>query len=132
MNANNNYQHDQILGLSELGRLYYEMGIFPSAEKIFMGLIAIQANSVPCHVGLGLVKLDRGQYEEADHWFREALKNKDFELEAKFGLTLVFLATNELGRAKVLLNQMEPFFNNPKNNDPTLQNLRKALLLRFE
>ena len=132
MTANNTYQRDQILGLYELGRLYYEMGIFPSAEKIFAGLIAVQAPFVPCHVGLGLVKLERGQYEEADYWFREALKNKDFELEAKFGLTLVFLATNELGRAKVLMNQMEPFFSSQKNSDPILQNLREALFLRLE
>ena len=126
------YKPDQIIGLYELGRLYYEMGIFPSAEKIFAGLIAIQATAAPCYVGLGLIKLERGQYEEAEQCFREALKNKDFELEAKFGLTLVFLATNELGRAKVLLNQMDPIFRNSSNNDPILRNLREALMLRFE
>ena len=128
MSIVNNYDSKQIFGLYELGRLYYEMGIYPSAEKIFSGLTAIQDQSVPCWVGLGLVKLERGLYEEAEHCFREGLKNKDFEIEAKFGMVFVFFATKEFGRAKVLLNQMEPVFSRPEYSDYLLSKLRESLL----
>lgn len=128
MTTKNDYASEEICGLYELGRLYYEMGIYSSAEKLFAGLMAIHAQIVPCHVGLGLVKLERGYYEEAENCFREGLKNKDFEIEAKFGMVLVFIATNEVGRAKVLMDQITPVFDNKKNNDQVLLNLKEALL----
>ena len=122
----NEYSDREIIGLYELGRLYYEMGIFHSAEKIFSGLVAVQAQNIPSNIGLGLVKLERGKYEEAEGCFREALRNKDFELEAQFGLVILFLATNELGRARVLLSQMEKSFSDVRS-DTILRNLGEAL-----
>ena len=56
------YPEPILRAIYELGRLYYEMGYFAPAERVFAGLASIDKGSTASDVGLGLVKLECGLY----------------------------------------------------------------------
>lgn len=97
------YSFGALVGIFELGRMYYETGFFAPAERIFTGLVAIDKSATPSKLGLGLVKLELGLYNEASAFFRQCIEEKSFDISAKIALAVCFIAQGELKRAQSLL-----------------------------
>lgn len=119
------YTPELFVALYELGRLYYEMGYFGASERIFLGLSAVDREATPCRVGVGVVRLERGAFQEALNAFRAALRDPHWQAEAKLGLAAAFLARTELDRAATILSEIES-----EVSQPELQKLWRALLAR--
>lgn len=100
------YSPKALSAIYELGRLYFEMGYFAPAERIFSGLVAVDSAATPAHIGLGLIKLECGLFSESISTFREALEKGTFSLQAKVGLAAAFICTGEVSRARSLLTQV--------------------------
>ena len=100
------YSSEELIAIYELGRLYFEMGYFAPAERIFSGLLSIDPNMTPARLGLGLLKLELGLYQDATAHFRQALQNNVYEAQSKLGLCAAFLATGEKARAASLLAEV--------------------------
>lgn len=98
-----NYSFGSLAGIFELGRMYYETGFFAPAERIFAGLIAVDKGATPSRLGLGLVKLELGLYNEASSAFRQCIEERAFDVSAKIALAVCFIAQGELKRAQSLL-----------------------------
>lgn len=101
------YSREELVGIYELGRMYLEMGYFTPAERIFSGLVVVDQGQTPARLALGLVKLERGLYQESLLQLRSALQQNSFPVQAKLGLVAAFVATKELQRAKSMLNQIQ-------------------------
>lgn len=106
MSTNEYYSAEELSNIYELGRLYFETGFFAPAERIFNGLLAIDPAATPSRLGLGLVKLELGLFNEAATLFRQCLEGNEFEMRAKVGLACCFLASNESSRAESLLREV--------------------------
>ena len=98
-----NYSLGALIGIFELGRMYYETGFFAPAERIFTGLAVIDKSAMPSKLGLGLVKLELGLYNEASTFFRQCIEERAFDVSAKISLAVCFIAQGELKRAQSLL-----------------------------
>ena len=94
------YTSEELTSIYELGRLYFEMGYFAPAERIFSGLAAVDDDRTPSRLGLGLVKLERGLYQEAAVHFRAALQSNTYTLQSKLGMCAAFVAVGEVSRAR--------------------------------
>ena len=101
------YSKKILFSIYELGRLYFEMGYFAPAERIFVGLAGMDGGQTPSLVGLGLVKLECGLFPESIAYFREALEREVFPLQAKLGLSAAFISTGEYARARSILTQIK-------------------------
>ncbi len=127
-----NYPSEQLVALYELGRLYFEMGYFAPAERVFAGLVAVDAGFLPARIGLGAVKLERGLFQESIGHFRAVVQdatssgvagqnlgaqggqqpdrsiqvNSAYRLVGKVGLVAAFLGTQDATRAKSLLAEV--------------------------
>lgn len=97
------YSNEALTGIFELGRMYYETGFFAPAERIFAGLVSVDNGFTPSKLGLGLVKLDLGLYNEASTLFRQCIEDRSFDRSAKIALAICFIAQGELKRAQSLL-----------------------------
>ena len=124
------YSNDELAAIYELGRLYFEMGYFAPAERIFGGLSSVDDARTPARIGLGLVKLERGLYQEAATHFRLALQSGSFELQAKLGLCASFIAAGELGRAQSILGEISKSLENGQDLEAEEKRLFEALILR--
>ena len=100
------YSPNILAGMFELGRMYYETGFFAPAERIFSGLLVIDNKITPSKLGLGLVKLELGLYNEAGSLFRQCIEEKSFEASSKVALAACFIAQSELKRAQSLLMEL--------------------------
>ena len=87
------YSPEELTAIYELGRLYYEMGYFTPAERIFSGLSAVDENQTCAQLGLGLIKLERGAYQDAITQLRLALQQPLGEVQAKIALAAAFIAS---------------------------------------
>lgn len=124
---NPSYSTEQLTAIYELGRLYYQLGYYAPAEKVFNGLLAIDSGKqTAANIGLGLVKLERGAYEEATSYFREALEKGGHKLQAKLGMLATFIAKREILRARTLLEEIDNEVANQGALDPELQTLIQA------
>lgn len=124
------YTKEELESLYELARMYYEMGYFVPAEKIFNGLSAIDGEYTPAELGLGLLKLERGLYKESAAHFRSSLSASQSEFQAKLGLAAVYIAQSEFSRAQTVLKQMEKAAEQTAGLDSDLKKLFEALSLR--
>lgn len=124
------YSNEELIAIYELGRLYFEMGYFAPAERIFNGLAAIDEGRSPARLGLGLIRLERGLHQEAATQFRQVLELGTYELQAKLALCGAFVATGELPRAKSLLNELAKVLERNPGTDPELRKLYQAFVLR--
>ena len=106
MSQESKYSTDELVSIYELGRLYYEMGYLVPAERIFAGLAAVDGNQTAARIGLGLLKMERGLFQDATNQFRAALQAGVFPLQAKLGLVIAFLGLQELPRARSLLSEL--------------------------
>ena len=119
----NPYTQEELIALYELGRMYFEMGYFAPAERIFNGLSEIDGGFTPARIGIGLVKLERGQHAEALNHFRAALQQGRFPLHAQLALTSSFIATGEVARAKSSLAQVAAEMEKSSTDFPELRAL---------
>ncbi len=123
------YSIDELLSIYELGRLYFEMGYFAPAERIFSGLCAVDSGQTPARIGLGLVKLECGAVNDALGHFRLALQDNFYPFQAKVSLLAGFLAAKELSRAQSILLQIERELDGLPQVDPDLRALCQGLFL---
>lgn len=131
--AKNNYAQRQLEGIYALGSMYYQMGYIAPAERIFMGLMHIDSGYTPAQLGLALVKLERGLYEEAGEHFRKALERGRFEFEAKIGLALTYMALQQFDRAKWLISDLVKKIRSEQLEvDIGIEKLIQALWIRSE
>ena len=124
------YTQSQLLDIYELGRLYFEMGYYYSAEKIFAGLTAVDEGHTPAAIGWGLIKLERGQFEEAAGLLRQVGQASDFKNQGRLGLALTFIGQGEIERARILLSQIEQELNRAPEIHTDLLKVNTALLAR--
>ena len=126
------YSDSELFAIYELGRLYFEMGYFAPAERIFSGLAAVDGGRTPARCGLGLVKLERGLYEQSQDQLRLALQDRVYPTQAKLGLVAVFIAVNEIPRAKSMLVELAAELEKSEELDPALRSLWEAFAIRCD
>lgn len=126
------YTDDELLAIYELGRLYLEMGYYTPAERVFNGLCVVDAGKTPGRVGLGVVKLERGLYDESINHFRRALQEGRYPLQAKLGLCVAFIGQGDVTRAKSILVQLATDLERARDAPAELRTLWEALALRCE
>ena len=126
MSAASVYSSEELLAIYELGRMYYEMGFFVPAERIFGGLITVDNNSTPARVGLGLLKVERGLYQDSTVHFRASIQAGAFVMQAKLGLVAAFLGLQEIPRARSLLAEIGKEMSQTPNVDQNLKTLAEA------
>ena len=102
-----NYSSQQLESLYSLARMYFELGYLIPAERIFSGLAAVNPQFAPALLGLGLLRLERGQSEEAAAAFRQIPSDSDYSFAARIGMGLAFLADEEDSRARSILSELE-------------------------
>lgn len=126
------YSPAELTSIYELGRLYFEMGYFIPAERIFGGLSAVDGGQTPSRLGLGLVKLERGFPQEAVLHLRAALQNLPTRLQTELALALAFVAEGEFLRARQMLEQIAKDHARNTSFSGELRTLWKALSLRCQ
>ena len=100
------YSDEELSAIYELGRLYFEMGYFAPAERVFNGLSAVDNGSTPARLGVGLVKLETGLYQEAAAHFRVCLQNDICPSSSKLALCATYIAVREISRARSILSEI--------------------------
>ncbi len=128
MDQNGKYSLESYYSIYELGRMYYETGIFAPAERIFSGLSAVDNDSTPSRVALGLVKLELGFYQDASSHFRMCIEKSIYTSSAKIGLAICFIAMKDYKRAQSLL--VEVIESSKKGLSKEQFKLLEALLIR--
>ncbi|MFN8391700.1 MAG: hypothetical protein U0136_15535 [Bdellovibrionota bacterium] len=126
------YSRDQLNAVYELGRMYFEMGYFVPAERIFAGLTVVDGAVTPARVGLGLLKLERGLFQESTAFFRSAIQANTYALEAKLGLVAAFLGMGELPRARSLLSEVAKEMQGTPGISPEIRTLAEAFAERCQ
>lgn len=126
----NEYSEEELASLYELGRLYFEMGYFAPAERIFSGLANVDNGRTPARLGLGLVKLERGFLQDATSHFRQVLQSGAYEAQAKIALGASFIAGGDLTRAQSILGEVTKTIEEGRSLDVEERRLFEALLLR--
>ena len=126
------YGKEQLRAVYELGRMYFEMGFFVPAERIFAGLAAVDAGTTAARLGLGLLKLERGLFQESTVYFRAALQANTFPLEAKLGLVAAFIGLGEHPRARSLLGEVARDIQAQPNIDAEVRTLAEAFAERCQ
>ncbi len=124
------YSREELTGIYELGRMYFEMGYFTPAERIFAGLAVVDDGRTPARLALGLTKLERKQYEESLTQLRLVLQQGGYAPQAKLALAAAFIATGELARAKSTLVQIQKDHGPVASLDSGLTSLWEALWIR--
>lgn len=125
------YGTEELTSIYELGRLYFEMGYFAPAERIFNGLAAVDHGKTWSRLGLGLVKLELGLFEEAIGQLRLALHGS-CELQAKLALIAAFIGSGELPRAESLLGEVAKIIDRETEINPEIRRLFEAFALRLK
>ncbi len=124
------YSEDQLLSIYTLGKMYLEMGYFVPAERVFSGLVKIDKNfDTPANVGLGLLRLYKGQHQESTAFFRLLLQSPKFSLFAKLGLAAAFLGLKEFSRARLLLLEVQSEYKKRQINDTQIKSLIDAFYI---
>ncbi|MCC6220315.1 MAG: hypothetical protein IT291_03630 [Deltaproteobacteria bacterium] len=126
------YSDEDVFAIYELGRLYYEMGYFTPAERIFSGLSTVDDNRTPARLAVGLIKLERGLFKDSIKYFRAAIEESHYTLPAKLALCAAFIAEKEMSRAKTMLIEIAPQLEQLPSRLAGMRILWEALVLRCE
>ena len=124
------YSKEELSGIYELGKMYFEMGFFVPAERIFSGLIGIEGSMIPARLGLGLIKLERGLYQEATLHFRQVLQSGSYAIHAKLGLVSAFIGMQEMSRARSLIAEIAKELPQHSNVGSEIRMLAQAFAVR--
>ena len=125
-----NYSKEELFSIYEVGRLLYSAGHLTPASDIFRGLTVVDGGTTPARVGLGLIALEGSSYPEATNQFRTALQDGRFSIQARLGLSAVFVAQGEFSRARSLLLQLEPEIARLSVSEPEMARLWETFVLR--
>jgi hypothetical protein len=119
----------------ELGRLYFEMGYFKAAERIFQGLVNCDNGLTPSLLGLAVIKMEKGDFHSAREFFLQSLSNQAgttiYHLQARLGLVMCLMALGEENRAKDLFNSLSTDLVHHQHDDREFSNLFKVIELRL-
>lgn len=126
------YSKEVLFSIYELGRMYFELGYFAPAERIFAGLTAMDEGMTPGQIGLGLIKLEGGLYKEAIVCFREALEKGAFRPQAQLALASAFVGSRDYARARSILSQVERDAGGTQNIEAEMRTLWEALVMRCQ
>lgn len=126
------YSNEELISIYELGRMYLEMGYYTPAERIFNGLCVVDSGTTPGRVSLGVIKLERGLFEESAQHFKRALQEGYYPLQAKLGLSVAFIGQGDISRAKSVLVQVASELEKSNGTPAELRTLWEALALRCE
>jgi predicted Zn-dependent protease len=126
------YSSEELTAIYELGKMYFEMGYFVPAERIFAGLVAADRSTqlLPARLGLGLVKLEQGLVNEAAVEFRAALETGAYPTETKISLAATFVSSGELPRAQSMLVEIGKSLEAGEKISSNCQRLYQALVRR--
>ena len=108
------------------------MGYYTPAERIFNGLCVIDGGVTPSRISLGVIKLERGLFEESAQHFKRALQEGYYPLQSKLGLSIVFIGQGDISRAKSVLVQLATELEKAIDAPSELRTLWEALALRCE
>ena len=131
-NSTTAYTSNELFAIYELGRLYFEMGYFVPAERIFGGLVTVDNGMTPARLGLGLIKLENGLIDEAVSHFREALESRELELQAKIGLSIAFVALQENSRARLIIRDLKKIRQTDLDRDVNLNRIVNCIGARLD
>lgn len=126
------YTPQELAAIYELGRLYYEMGYFVPAERIFNGLSRVDQGLTASRIGMGLIKLENGLLEQAIACFRESLERREYEIQAKIGLAFAFMGQKEIARAKCIIDELLKRRATISSSHPQMDRLVSALQMRID
>ena len=124
------YTNEELTAIYELGRVYFEMGYFAPAERIFSGLSVVDEGRSLSRLGLGLIKLERGLYQEAVTHFRAALESGSSEIQAKLGLCASFIAMDQVPRAQSILREISQAMQSGQPVEGEVKRLFEAFAIR--
>lgn len=124
------YSRETLLALYELGRFLFEIGHFDEAAKIFNGLVRCDEFHTAARVGLGITKLQKGNFNEAVDPLRVAKEQGQFRLQASLALCVSFVASGDLERALLLLKEMSGEMKTKSLVEPGHIKLYEALVAR--
>jgi hypothetical protein len=108
------FNGEELIGIYELARLYYETGFLTAAERVLNGLVRIDEGATPSRGALGVVNLESAKAEEAVLQFRASVKSPkriDDILVGKLGLIAAFLSVGDVERAGTLVSESEADLN---------------------
>ncbi len=124
------YAKEELTAIYELGRMYYEMGYLTPAERVFGGLAAVDNGQTAARIGLALVKIERGLYQDAITQLRLALQLADWEIQVKLALCAAFFGSGEAQRAQSVLGEVARAINSGAVVDHDVQKLLTAFMRR--
>ena len=123
------YREELLNSIYALGCMYYELGYFAPAEKIFSGLVSVSPQFVPARLGLGVLKLELGLYSEAEVQFRLVVESGEHVLESRIGLASSYISQGDLQRARSMLGDVRKLIVE-FDPAPALRNLYEAIVQR--
>lgn len=124
------YSEQQQEAIYSLGKMYLEMGYYVPAERIFAGLAKIDQNlNTAANIGLGLIRLYKGQYQDSTGFFRVLLQSPKFSLYAKLGLCAAFLGLKEYPRAKLLLLEIQNEYRKRQFSNESIKRLIESFFI---
>ncbi len=121
------YSKEELTAIYELGRLYYEMGYFVPAERIFAGLCAVDSGQTAARLALGIVKLECGLFADSLVHLRHANQEPQYEMPAKLALSAAFVGMKELMRAQSMLAEIKKKFGKQLDGNRAAAALWEAL-----
>lgn len=89
--------------------LYYQIQRYDQAIEYLLKANQLNPTDYQTVVILGLVNLDAGHYEQAETWYRAALKMKSDDVRVLAGLAAATLAKGDAKAAEDAIAQLEKF-----------------------
>jgi tetratricopeptide (TPR) repeat protein len=96
--------------------LYYQIQRYDQAVEFLLKANQLKPTDYETVVVLGLVNLDAGHYDQAEKWYRAALKMKSDDVRVLAGVAAATLAKGDAKAAEDAIAQLEKF-------DPSSQDL---------
>jgi len=91
----------------EAADLYYQIRRFDQALEYLMKANELKPTDYRTVVLLGMVNLDAGHYDQAEKWYRAAIKIKSDDVMALAGLAATTLQKGDAKAAEVAIAQLE-------------------------
>lgn len=129
---NEQYQRDELAAIYELGRIYYEMGYFAAAERVFSGLSSSSSISAPALLGQALIRIEHKQYDDALNLLRALIQEGTLALEAKIAMCACLVAMGDFSRGKSLVVQVGRDLERDGRELTNFRRLWEALAIRCD
>ncbi|TSE03107.1 YaiO family outer membrane beta-barrel protein [Mesorhizobium intechi] len=97
---------DPVAGLTEQGRQLRAAGKLPEAEKVVRRALALAPRNTDILVALGLIVGSSQRFDEAGHFFDQALAVKPGLLDARLGKVRLAIWQGDVPRARILVDDV--------------------------